>query len=134
MRAHQLEFKFHNDDLLEEICEIHNLYAAFKLVKRNKGAPGIDGVTIEVFEQNLDQELIQIREEVLNWMYKPTPVKRVEIPKPNGKGVRMLGIPIIKDPTAHDIEKRVGEMPGVNQLIFGKLHPVCCGIKFKKVL
>jgi RNA-directed DNA polymerase len=109
MRAHQQEFKFHNGDLLEEICEIHNLYAAFKLVKRNKGAPGIDGVTIEVFEQNLDQELIQIREEVLNWMYKPTPVKRVEIPKPNGKGVRMLGIPIIKDRILHMAIKRVLE-------------------------
>jgi RNA-directed DNA polymerase len=109
MRAHQPEFKFHNGDLLEEICEMRNLYAAFKLVKRNKGASGIDGITIETFEQNLDQELIQIREEVLNWSYKPTPVKRVEIPKPNGNGVRLLGIPIIKDRVLHMAIKRVLE-------------------------
>lgn len=109
MRAHQQEFKFHDGDLLEEICEIHNLREAFKLVKRNKGAPGIDGITINAYELNLEQELDQLRQEVLTWSYKPTPVKRVEIPKPNGKGVRLLGIPIIKDRVFHMAIKRVLE-------------------------
>ena len=109
MRAHQLEFKLHDGDLLEEICELHNLEAAFKLVKNNKGAPGIDGITIDMYEENLDQELRQLRQEVMSWVYKPTPVKRVEIPKPDGKGVRLLGIPIIKDRTFHMAIKRVLE-------------------------
>lgn len=107
MRAHQPEPKFQSGDLLEEICEIRNLLEAFKLVKRNKGAPGIDGITISAFEQNLFQELAQLGKEVLDWTYKPTPVRRVEIPKPNGKGVRLLGIPIIKDRVLHMAIKQV---------------------------
>src|SRR5271169_5685346 len=109
MKAHQQEFKFHEGKLLEEICEEDNLRSAFKLVKRNKGAPGIDGVTINDFEQNLFEELIQLKQEVLSWRYKPTPVKRVEIPKPDGKGVRLLGIPIIKDRVLHMAIKMVLE-------------------------
>jgi len=109
MKAHQQEFKFHDGDLLEEICEISNLRKAFKAVKRNKGAPGIDGTTIDAFEEDLPQELGQLRQEVLGWTYKPTPVKRVEIPKPNGKGVRLLGIPIIKDRVLHMAIKQVLE-------------------------
>ena len=109
MKAHQQEFKFQDGDLLEEICEIHNLQKAFKRVKSNKGAPGIDGITVDEFEQNLEAELAQLKHQVLNWSYKPTPVKRVEIPKPNGKGVRLLGIPIIKDRVLHMAIKMVLE-------------------------
>jgi RNA-directed DNA polymerase len=109
MKAHQPEFKFDKGDLLEEICTESNLMIAFKLVKKNKGAPGIDGKTIEDFEQNLIEEINQIKQEVLNWKYKPTPVKRVEIPKPDGKGVRLLGIPIIKDRVLHMAIKMVLE-------------------------
>lgn len=109
MKAHQQEFKFHEGKLLEEICQEDNLRKAFKLVKRNKGAPGIDGITIKDFEQNLLKELIQLKQEVLDWKYKPTPVKRVEIPKPDGKGVRLLGIPIIKDRVLHMAIKMILE-------------------------
>lgn len=109
MKAHQLELKFHEGKLLEDICAEATLRNAFKLVKRNKGAPGIDGITIEDFEQNLFEELNQLKQEVLNWKYKPTPVKRVEIPKPDGKGVRLLGIPIIKDRVLHMAIKMVLE-------------------------
>jgi len=109
MKAHQLEFKFQDGNLLEEICAEGTLRKAFKLVKRNKGAPVIDGITIEDFEQNLSEELIQLKQEVLGWKYKPTPVKRVEIPKPDGKGVRLLGIPIIKDRVLHMAIKMVLE-------------------------
>ena len=109
MKTHQQELKFHDRNILEEICEIRNLQESFKSVKRNKGAPGIDGLTISKFEANLEQELVQLRQEVLNWTYKPTPVKRVEIPKPSGKGVRHLGIPIIKDRVLHMAIKRILE-------------------------
>lgn len=109
MKAHQQEFNFHEGKLLEEICQEETLRKAFKLVKRNKGAPGIDGITIDDFEQNLIEELNQLRQEVLSWKYKPTPVKRVEIPKSDGKGVRLLGIPIIKDRVLHMAIKMVLE-------------------------
>jgi RNA-directed DNA polymerase len=104
----QMEFQF-NRGTLEEICEISNLTKAFKLVKKNKGAPGIDGITIAEYETNLLENIQQLRESVLNWKYKPTPVKRVEIPKPDGKGVRLLGIPIVKDRILHMAIKRVLE-------------------------
>jgi RNA-directed DNA polymerase len=106
----QLEFRLEDKSkLFEKILETHNLKAAFKRVKANKGAPGIDGITIEEYEQNLEEELKQLKEEVQSWSYKPTPVKRVEIPKPSGKGTRNLGIPIIKDRVLHMAIKLVIE-------------------------
>lgn len=96
----QIHFKF-EEDIFGEICALGTLRRAFKLVKQNKGAPGIDGVTIDKFEENLEEELNQLRHEVLNWKFKPTPVRRVEIEKPGGKGVRLLGIPIIRDRVLH---------------------------------
>lgn len=65
-------------------------------VKKNKGAPGIDGVTINDFESHLDKELDQIKKELEAWTYQPKPVRRVGIPKPAG-GVRLLGIPCVRD-------------------------------------
>lgn len=110
MKAHQLEFIFQKEvPTLERICSPENLLEAFKAVKKNKGAPGIDNITIQEFETNLNEELDQIRQEVMGWIYKPTAVKRVEIPKPTGKGVRLLGIPIIKDRVLHMAIKRVLE-------------------------
>jgi group II intron reverse transcriptase/maturase len=106
----QLELGFEDKrSLFEMILDTYNLKVAFKRVKANKGAPGIDGITIEEYEQNLEGELNQLKEEVQSWSYKPTPVKRVEIPKPNGKGVRNLGIPIIKDRVLHMAIKQVLE-------------------------
>lgn len=104
----QMQFCF-TEGLLEEICSTNTLEQAFKLVKRNKGAPGIDGITIEEFEENLLENIRQLSASVLSWEYKPTPVKRVEIPKPDGKGVRLLGIPIVKDRTLHMAIKMVLE-------------------------
>jgi group II intron reverse transcriptase/maturase len=69
----------------------------FILVKRNRGKPGIDGVRIADFEANLDEELSQLQQELSNWTYQPSPVRRVEIPKPGGKGMRLLGIPTVRD-------------------------------------
>jgi RNA-directed DNA polymerase len=99
-KSEQLEFQFQTD-LFEKICELETLREAFKSVKRNKGAPGIDGITIEEYEDNLEENLKQLRLEVLSWIYEPTPVKRVERQKPGGKGVRLLGIPTIKDRVLH---------------------------------
>lgn len=109
MKEIQLEFDLDKRSLFEKILDIHNLRTAFIRVKKNKGAPGIDGITIEKYEQNLGEELNKLRGELLNWSYKPTPVKRVEIPKPNGKGTRNLGIPIIKDRLLHMAIKQVIE-------------------------
>jgi len=108
----QLKFKLEDTDQrshFEKIVDIDNLKAAFNRVKKNKGAPGIDGITIEKYEQNLEEELNQLRQEVQGWYFKPTPVKRVEIPKPNGKGTRNLGIPIVKDRVLHMAIKQVLE-------------------------
>ena len=66
-------------------------------MKRNRGKPGIDGVGIADFEANLDEELSQLQQELSNWTYQPSPVRRVEIPKPGGKGMRLLGIPTVRD-------------------------------------
>lgn len=99
-KSEQLEFQFH-EDLFRKICALDTLREAFKAVKRNKGAPGIDGVTIEEYEKDLIKNLIQLKTQVESWTYKPTPVRRVEIPKPGGKGVRLLGVPIINDRVLH---------------------------------
>ena len=112
MKDIQLKFNFEDVDqrnLFEMILNIDNLRASFARVKRNKGAPGIDGITIEDYEQDLEKELNQLKHEVLSWLYIPTPVKRVEIPKPNGKGTRNLGIPIVKDRVLHMAIKQVLE-------------------------
>ncbi|MEA2079689.1 MAG: group II intron reverse transcriptase/maturase [Pseudomonadota bacterium] len=83
--------------LFEQLCSTLSLRIAFKQVKKNKGKPGIDGVTLADFEARLDEELSQLQAELANWTYQPSPVRRVEIPKPGGKGVRLLGIPTVRD-------------------------------------
>jgi group II intron reverse transcriptase/maturase len=83
--------------LFENLCSTLYLGIGFILVKRNRGKPGIDGVSIADFEANLDEELSQLQQELSNWTYQPLPVRRVEIPKPGGKGMRLLGIPTVRD-------------------------------------
>ena len=98
------------NDLLERILERENLNRAYKQVKRNHGAPGIDGMTVEKallwIRENREELLQSIRE----GSYKPNPVRRKEIPKPDG-GVRKLGIPTVVD--------RV-----IQQAIAQKLQPI----------
>ena len=84
------------EDLFEQLCSRETLRKAFKAVKKNRGAPGIDGVTIAQFEQSLDANLKQLTTELKMWTYRPQPVRRVEIPKPDG-GVRLLGVPCLRD-------------------------------------
>jgi group II intron reverse transcriptase/maturase len=85
------------------------LREAFVAVKRNKGAPGVDSVKVEDFESKLDQEILQLKKELESWTYKPRPVKRVEIPKPNGGGMRLLGIPTVRDRVVHASIKSILE-------------------------
>jgi RNA-directed DNA polymerase len=82
--------------LMEEVCERENLKAALKQVKANKGSPGVDGMTVAGIKDYLKQHWPAIREQLLNGTYEPKPVRRVEIPKPDG-GVRKLGIPTVLD-------------------------------------
>lgn len=89
--------KVDETELFEEIASNWQLKKAFAEVKGNKGSPGIDGQTIEKFANNLEEEIRKLAEELKNWKYRPKPVKRVEIPKENGKGVRKLGIPCVRD-------------------------------------
>src|SRR5215467_2912292 len=78
--------------LMEEVCERENLKAALRQVKANKGSPGVDGMTVGGITDYLKEHWPTIREQLLNGTYEPNPVRRVEIPKPDG-GVRKLGIP-----------------------------------------
>ncbi len=88
---------FEHEDLFERLCSKEELLKGFKAVKKNKGAPGIDGVTIRNFTADVDKEIEQLMEELRSWNYEPKPVRRVIIPKPNGKGDRQLGIPCVRD-------------------------------------
>ncbi|MGF6634818.1 group II intron reverse transcriptase/maturase [Paraburkholderia sp. MM6662-R1] len=85
------------DRLMEEVCERGNLKQALKRVKANKGAPGVDGMTVQALPAYLREHWPSIRATLLNGTYKPQPVRRVEIPKPDGGGVRKLGIPSALD-------------------------------------
>jgi RNA-directed DNA polymerase len=78
---------------MEEVCNRGNLKAALRRVKDNKGSAGVDGMTVNQLSEYLKQHWPEIREQLLNGTYEPKPVRRVEIPKPDGGGVRKLGIP-----------------------------------------
>jgi len=87
--------------LFGALCSIERLEAGFRRVKKNKGSPGVDGVTIAEFESRLSEELSRLKEELESWTYEPSPVRRVEIPKPGGKGIRLLGVPTVRDRVVH---------------------------------
>src|SRR5438132_2479093 len=84
--------------LYVHVAKLETLRAAYDLAKRNNGAPGIDGVTFEAIEgAGVDAFLGQLREELVARTYRPLRNRRVEIPKDDGKKVRVLGIPAIRD-------------------------------------
>jgi RNA-directed DNA polymerase len=83
--------------LMEEVLRRENLIRALRRVRSNKGTPGIDGMTVEELTPYLKEHWARIREELFEGTYEPQPVRRVEIPKPNGRGVRPLGIPTVLD-------------------------------------
>src|SRR6266850_3434224 len=82
--------------IMEEVCERGNLREALRQVRRNKGSAGVDRMTVDQLGDYLKQHWPAIREQLLNGTYEPKPVRRVEIPKPDG-GVRKLGIPTVLD-------------------------------------
>jgi RNA-directed DNA polymerase len=82
--------------LMEKVCERENLVRAWQRVRGNKGAPGVDGMTIDDAKSYLREHWPDIRSQLLAGAYRPQPVKRVEIPKPDG-GVRKLGVPCVVD-------------------------------------
>ena len=82
--------------MLERILSDENIEAAYKRVYSNKGAGGVDGVTTEELAEYMQTNWAGIKEQIRARAYKPYPVRRVEIPKPNG-GVRKLGIPTVVD-------------------------------------
>jgi len=86
----------HDDQLWEGIFSRPNLFAALERVRKNKGAPGIDEMTVDELPDHLRQHWSGIRAKLDKGSYVPSPVKRVEIPKPGG-GVRLLGIPTVLD-------------------------------------
>ena len=79
---------------MEAVCERENCLRALKRVKANQGSAGIDGMTVEELPGYLAQHWPAIREQLLSGSYRPQPVRRVEIPKPDG-GMRKLGIPTV---------------------------------------
>ncbi len=95
--VHATENPASTNRLMEEVCKRENLKEALRRVKANKGSPGIDGMTVDGITDHLKQHWPAIREQLLNGTYKPKPVRRVEIPKPDGGGVRKLGIPTVLD-------------------------------------
>lgn len=79
-----------DNTLLEEMLSDENIMETYKQVKRNKGAPSIDEMTVNELKEYLDKNLDTIREQIRTIKYRPSPVRRVEISKDNG-GVRNLG-------------------------------------------
>ena len=82
---------------IEGVVSSRNMMEAYKAVIRNKGAPGIDGVTTQEIKKVIQEQWPKIKQDILDGKYYPSPVRRVEIPKPDGRGVRQLGIPTVMD-------------------------------------
>ncbi len=84
-------------ELMEAIGERENLKAALRRVKQNKGSPGVDGMTVEELPGYLKEHWPVLKEQLLNGVYQPRPIKRVEVPKPGSRDRRKLGIPCVID-------------------------------------
>jgi RNA-directed DNA polymerase len=84
------------EQLMEEVCGRENCKQALAHIRADKGIAGMDGMTVQQLPEYLQQHWLAIRKQLLSGTYKPQPVKRVEIPKPDG-GIRKLGIPTVLD-------------------------------------
>jgi len=111
-----------HDDLMERVLDSENVRRAWKRVKANQGAPGVDGMGIENFTEFARSSWPEIRQALCNGDYHPQPVRRVSIPKPNGGGERLLGIPTVVDRVIQQaIAQVLGPMfdPGFSDASFG---------------
>lgn len=84
-------------ELMEAVVERENMFQALRRVEVNKGSAGVDGISVKDLRGSLREHWPRIREKLLDGTYEPQPVRRVEIPKPGGKGMRQLGIPTVVD-------------------------------------
>lgn len=82
---------------MEAVVERENMFGALRQVEANKGSAGVDGVSVDALRACLREHWPRIKEELLEGRYQPQPVRKVEIPKPGGKGMRQLGIPTVMD-------------------------------------
>jgi len=96
MAKHMYESPVETERMMEEICEQENCRDALRRVKANKGSPGVDAMSVDDLSGYLVQHWPEIRNQLLSGTYCPQPVRRVEIPKPDG-GVRKLGVPTVLD-------------------------------------
>ena len=81
----------------------HLVWEAYRRVKANKGAPGVDGQDLDAFESDLEGNLYKIWNRMSSGTWFPPPVRAVEIPKPHSRGVRVLGVPTIADRVAQTV-------------------------------
>lgn len=84
------------DHLMEQVVERSNLWLAYQRVVKNKGAPGVDDLTVAEFKDWLKVHWPSVKQALLEGRYMPQPVRRVDIPKPSG-GIRTLGVPTVLD-------------------------------------
>lgn len=126
-----------NDDtLLNELLSDENLKIAKQRVKKNKGASGIDGMEVKELDEYLFKHLDEIKEQIRNKKYSPKPVKRVEIPKPDG-GVRNLGVPTVVD---RFVQQAIAQVltpiyePKFSESSYGFRPDRCCEMAILKAL
>ena len=126
-----------NDDtLLNELLSDENLKIAKQRVKKNKGASGIDGMEVKELDEYLSKHLDEIKEQIRNKKYSPKPVKRVEIPKPDG-GVRNLGVPTVVD---RFVQQAIAQVltpiyePKFSESSYGFRPNRCCETAIQKAL
>src|SRR6202049_4459042 len=91
MAKHRTESLAGTERLMEEVCELENCKQALQRVKANKGSPGVDGMTVDELPEYLKQHGLDIGEQLRSGTYQPQPVRRVEIPKPDGRGLSQQG-------------------------------------------
>ena len=110
------------EQLMEAVVERENMVVALQRVMNNRGAAGVDGMTVEELKPYLKEEWKRIKEELVRDEYRPSPVLKVEIPKAEGKGVRKLGIPTVVDrliqQAMHQVLSTIFE-PGFSESSYG---------------
>lgn len=125
-----------DDTLINELLSDENLKIAKQRVKKNKGASGIDGMEVKELDEYLSKHLDEIKEQIRNKKYSPKPVKRVEIPKPDG-GVRNLGVPTVVD---RFVQQAIAQVltpiyePKFSESSYGFRPDRCCEMAILKAL